>query len=1019
MCVEIFCGKAKLSKFLRRKGFQVFSVDHRAPKGVPVLLIDINSPSQKQVLEELLRRDAIIYVHFAPPCGTCSAARNIRLSKHQHGPPPLRSMRRPMGLFNLKGVQKLRVEAANRLYQWTVDMIIQLDARNVDWSIENPASSLLWITDPFLMLRFHVSRIFAVSFHTCMYMADRKKTTAIWASFPEITDLRRTCDGTHQHLQWGLTQSGTGFATAEECAYNDNLAAAWAEVFWCRAQTRNIVPEPQTFDEVTAEQMLQIQITNKALVGLLPRGRLINPMIPDFAKPQLFCISKHQILQTMQVGARVPDMPDLPSGTRLLSHVLELKKGDVDKAHVVGVQPDKKDMEELLRTPVKDAHGRCNFAMLAIPRGPDEFLACAIKLVHPVLQRLRIGEALEHSIQINNDGLELRKRRLNNFIKAVETARMCEAEDSDLHDNMDSELRKVLKGKRTILFHKLLLDVQYPDAKVASELGCGFPLYGWLPMSSVFPKLVRPPSLHAEALQQMSVSFSKRSLASIKSSGDIELDLQLWQATMDEVQAGYLEGPHDVESLPRGAIVSPRFGLQQRNKLRPIDNMTASGINNAVGLGEKLRVDGVDEAVAMIKAWMAVTGPGLILKGKTYDLRKAYRQIAVRPDARHAAWIGVWSPSDGRAKVFSMSSMPFGATASVGAFLRLSVAIKTLGIMLYHFVWTSYYDDFIVVCRDQDCESTDKMVRNYFSLLGWELSHDEAKDKGFAAVFGALGVEFDLRYTHSGKLFVGNTSNRKTELSEQINNILSADRLSSREAVSLRSRLLFAESQIFGRMAKQALKTIGNVGLSDKDVVGLNEQLVSSLKWMRDRVLNAPPRCVEVMDRSTFFLFLDGACTEKAPGVSWSGTSVGGVLCDSQGQRLQYFGEVLDESITGLWGARERKQLIFEAEILPYSIALRLWGSLLKGACVFVFIDNEAAKFSWISGTADSAIVSSMLKLGLEMECDINLAPYFCRVPSYSNLGDDPSRGKFDELNAAGAIRRMVDRASLFELAGG
>ena len=220
-------------------------------------------------------------------------------------------------------------------------------------------------------------------------------------------------------------------------------------------------------------------------------------------------------------------------------------------------------------------------------------------------------------------------------------------------------------------------------------------------------------------------------------------------------------------------------------------------------------------------------------------------------------------------------------------------------------------------------------------------------------------------------------------------------------------------------MAKQALKTIGNVGLSDKDVVGLNEQLVSSLKWMRDRVLNAPPRCVEVMDRSTFFLFLDGACTEKAPGVSWSGTSVGGVLCDSQGQRLQYFGEVLDESITGLWGARERKQLIFEAEILPYSIALRLWGSLLKGACVFVFIDNEAAKFSWISGTADSAIVSSMLKLGLEMECDINLAPYFCRVPSYSNLGDDPSRGKFDELNAAGAIRRMVDRASLFELAGG
>lgn len=205
---------------------------------------------------------------------------------------------------------------------------------------------------------------------------------------------------------------------------------------------------------------------------------------------------------------------------------------------------------------------------------------------------------------------------------------------------------------------------------------------------------------------------------------------------MDEVQAGYLEGPYDVESLPHGAIVSPRFGLQQRNKLRPINNMTASGINSAVGLGEKLRVDGVDEAVAMIKAWMSASGSGLVLKGKTYDLRKAYRQIAIQPEARHAAWIGVWSPADGRPKVFSMSSMPFGATASVGAFLRLSVALKTLGVLMYNFVWTSYYDDFIVVCRDCDSESTDRMARSYFSLLGWELSHDETKDKGFASVFG-------------------------------------------------------------------------------------------------------------------------------------------------------------------------------------------------------------------------------------------------------------------------------------------
>ena len=123
--------------------------------------------------------------------------------KHQHGPPPLRSMRRPMGLFNLKGVQKLRVEAANRLYQWTVDMIIQLDARNVDWSIENPASSLLWITDPFLMLRFHVSRIFAVSFHTCMYMADRKEDHSYLGELSRNNRLA-------PHLRWHTSTFAVG-----------------------------------------------------------------------------------------------------------------------------------------------------------------------------------------------------------------------------------------------------------------------------------------------------------------------------------------------------------------------------------------------------------------------------------------------------------------------------------------------------------------------------------------------------------------------------------------------------------------------------------------------------------------------------------------------------------------------------------------------------------------------------------------------------------------------------------------
>ena len=79
---------------------------------------------------------------------------------------------------------------------------------------------------------------------------------------------------------------------------------------------------------------------------------------------------------------------------------------------------------------------------------------------------MRVGEALEHAIQINDDGLLLRRQRLNNFTKAVDVTRMCEAEEADIHNKMEPELQKVLRGKRTILFEKLLREVDYPDARL-------------------------------------------------------------------------------------------------------------------------------------------------------------------------------------------------------------------------------------------------------------------------------------------------------------------------------------------------------------------------------------------------------------------------------------------------------------------------------------------------------------------------------------------------------------------------
>ncbi len=77
---------------------------------------------------------------------------------------------------------------------------------------------------------------------------------------------------------------------------------------------------------------------------------------------------------------------------------------------------------------------------------------------------------------------------------------------------------------------------------------------------------------------------------------------------MNEAREGFMSGPYWRDELPSGVVVSPGFGLRQKQKLRPIDNLSFSGINSTVGLPEKLRVDTIEECAAAIKRWLQLDG---------------------------------------------------------------------------------------------------------------------------------------------------------------------------------------------------------------------------------------------------------------------------------------------------------------------------------------------------------------------------------------------------------------------------
>lgn len=312
----------------------------------------------------------------------------------------------------------------------------------------------------------------------------------------QMLQLQRDCDGQHEHEPWGLTANNT-FATAEECAYNAELAAHWSAAIDAYATQSGLQPLPQTLAQWHHDPTLNNDYVNRTVVGVQPRGHRVHrvpPVMTDFLLPSKINIDVYKDFKRLPPGARLPSDAPFPSGSRLLRFVSNDTGGECETKH-----PE------------------TSHVIVGIPREPEDFVMEACKLVHPTNQPARLSKELEV-------GLELRKCRLKSANMIMKMMAEVKLEEDALHQSWPEHLRRVMCNKKLILFKRLLEHQKYEDAKVADEMTVGFPLNGWLPESGVFPPRLKMPEIHPEAFNDMIPSFSRRTLAAVKSSGDPELD---------------------------------------------------------------------------------------------------------------------------------------------------------------------------------------------------------------------------------------------------------------------------------------------------------------------------------------------------------------------------------------------------------------------------------------------------------------------------------------------------------------
>jgi hypothetical protein len=318
---------------------------------------------------------------------------------------------------------------------------------------------------------------------------------------------------------------------------------------------------------------------------------------------------------------------------------------------------------------------------------------------------------------------------------------------------------------------------------------------------------------------------------------------------------------------------------------------------------------------------MAPKGALPAARGRTYDLKSAYRQFGISEESRNWLRLAVNDTDGGGPHFFGMNTLPFGAVSSVASFLRLSLAIWFIGFAALRLLWTTFYDDFSLVSASRLENSASWAAESLFELLGLMYAKEGKKFAPFSTTFQTLGVQINLESMQEGVVSVGHTDSRRKELPTDIAAILHAGRLSNKGAERLRGRMIFFDGFVFGRVAASCLRSLSRTEESSRRDESLDSKCRQSLMLLSEHVLTAGPVKIHDQVPEPMFVFTDGAF-ENGHG------SIGALVMNHKGDVLSHFSWQCDSESDELL-TRWSRNPIFELELLPIAVAYSVWSSML------------------------------------------------------------------------------------------
>ena len=926
--MEVFAGEAGLSQAVSARGMQILPPIEIVINNFVKEKVDILDPAVFQHLQFLIQEGIVIFIHFGTPCSSFSIAR-----KHDGGPPPLRDRQHLWGRHGLSRRDREKLLLGNQFMALTAALATLCYDRGILWSIENPASSFLWRMPPVQALAA-LPRVKQFLLDMCRFGAPHKKPTALLSS-ADLSPLALECDmAVRPHVHEPLV--GT-VLIANEQVFKTKLAQVYPPAL-CRAWAGLIAPgdtDPlaPTFSMVTRPEdrkrpigqalpwkphKQQITAEKASAAGYQLKRAALPPLLPVEMEPGQAVKAALEVRHPFTIEPALE--PDLQEALALVTHHPDRVLG-----HRAGA----------LRYWSARAQALLPATEALINAVPDQHLRCLLR-----------GAPDHHALQLG-------------------------------------------KVTHIALWREMLQAAKCIDQALLLDLLQGFPIVGPVQQSRRWSSLTAVEEfLPVDALSSRAWEFSDLVIKNVNRCEVTENTEKIWEATLEDVQEGSCVGPmFSVEEVDQFVgtkcwIPTQRFEVVQKNKVRGVDSATVNGVNMATVVTEKIELPSTDVNVAALRWLRSHTVEGSNIQGWVLDERKAYRQIAVRPDQRKWSVIALRQPSSGKVAFFVMIGHSFGLVAAVYNYNRRSAAITDILRRLFFVAAFNFYDDKYGFEPEATCSSAFEVSQKVHWWLGAQF---DPKKLQLCFDPTILGVTYDLKAMH-----LKIKPSRKEELLDEIDAILNSQVFPPGQAGKLRGKLMFGASQLWGKIGRAFLRSLSERQYTRSNQTTLNKAIVLSLEHWRWLIVEGPPRPIlETNPRSAdYVLFTDGSFPDGKPGSPlkpW----IGGVLFKKGEVPLQ-FGCEVKQSLIKKW--IPRKSQIAMVELFATVVALKTFEAQLEGSWSLLLVDSEPVQGALVKGYSAREDVCELVGVFWKLALDLKVNLYVDRVPTDANPADPPSR---------------------------